>query len=135
MLEAFVRPSGPYSLALSARLASDATRTFRDGVLRSTLVVESRVERAVAWQVPDVRVVARAGARPLVDRPRLPRGPRPDRARPRRRPRPDQALLGAARSLGRSGGDRGAAGAVRRVGGPREPVPPARLGAGLRRGA
>src|SRR5438046_2753134 len=60
MLEALVRPSGPYSLALSARLASDATRTFRDGVLRSTLVVEGRVERTVAWQVPDGRVVVRA---------------------------------------------------------------------------
>ena len=33
MVEAIVRPAGPYSLALSARAAGDATRTFRDRVL------------------------------------------------------------------------------------------------------
>ena len=60
MLEAHVRPRGPYSLAFSARLAGDATRTFRDGLLRATLVVDARVERALAWQVPDGRVVLRA---------------------------------------------------------------------------
>ena len=33
VLETDLRPCPPYSLALSARLKSDATRTFRDGVL------------------------------------------------------------------------------------------------------
>ena len=33
VLETDVRPYPPYSLALSARLKSDATRSFRDGVL------------------------------------------------------------------------------------------------------
>jgi 3-methyladenine DNA glycosylase/8-oxoguanine DNA glycosylase len=46
MLETAVRPAGPYSLALSARLAGNATRTFRDGVLRSTLAVDGRAETA-----------------------------------------------------------------------------------------
>src|SRR5262249_25838947 len=32
VLQDVVRPAGQYSLALSARLSSDATRTFRDGV-------------------------------------------------------------------------------------------------------
>ena len=33
VLETDLRPCPPYSLALSARLKSDATRTYRDGVL------------------------------------------------------------------------------------------------------
>jgi 3-methyladenine DNA glycosylase/8-oxoguanine DNA glycosylase len=44
-----VRPRGPYSLAFSARLSSDATRTFRDGVM--TARVAGSVVRA--WQSPD----------------------------------------------------------------------------------
>jgi 3-methyladenine DNA glycosylase/8-oxoguanine DNA glycosylase len=44
-----VRPRGPYSLAVSARLSSDATRTFRDGLL--TARVDGEVVRA--WQSPD----------------------------------------------------------------------------------
>src|SRR5262249_43175140 len=43
-----VRPRGPYSLALSARVAGDATRMFRDGVL-TTMVPAGR---GVAWQRP-----------------------------------------------------------------------------------
>jgi 3-methyladenine DNA glycosylase/8-oxoguanine DNA glycosylase len=47
--ETRVRPQGPYSLALSARHASDATRTFRDGVFRA--LIGGEVARA--WQAPD----------------------------------------------------------------------------------
>src|SRR5579862_2500322 len=49
MAEIAVKPSGPYSLAMSARLAGDATRRFRDGV------VAARCEGSVAraWQAPD----------------------------------------------------------------------------------
>jgi len=53
MLEALLRPRGPYSLALSARLAGDATRAFKDGVLTAALRVDGRVERAFARQHPD----------------------------------------------------------------------------------
>src|SRR2546422_2832273 len=52
MLEALVRPRGPYSLALTARGAGDATRTFRDGILETTF--------AAAWQTPDGVVRIRA---------------------------------------------------------------------------
>ena len=41
-VELALTPRGPYSLALSARFASDATRTFRDGVLTQALAVGGR---------------------------------------------------------------------------------------------
>jgi 3-methyladenine DNA glycosylase/8-oxoguanine DNA glycosylase len=56
MVAADVRPRGPYSLALSARLAGDATRTFRDGILDAELPAG----RAVAWQRPDGTLHLRA---------------------------------------------------------------------------
>jgi DNA-3-methyladenine glycosylase II len=63
MVEAIVRPAGPYMLSLSARHAGDATRTFRDGVFSATLEVDGRLERAFARQSPDGRVhVAGASA-------------------------------------------------------------------------
>ncbi|HZS31316.1 MAG TPA: hypothetical protein VFA37_08680 [Gaiellaceae bacterium] len=56
MVEIDVKPRGPYSLALSARLAGDATRRFRDGV------VAARHGDAIAraWQAPDGVVSIRA---------------------------------------------------------------------------
>jgi 3-methyladenine DNA glycosylase/8-oxoguanine DNA glycosylase len=48
-----VRPAGPYSLALTARGASDATRQWRDGILRA--VVGDEI--ACTWQLPDGTVV------------------------------------------------------------------------------
>jgi 3-methyladenine DNA glycosylase/8-oxoguanine DNA glycosylase len=59
-LELAVRPRGPYSLALSARLASDATRTFREGLFTALLAVEGQPELARAWQAPDGTVTIRA---------------------------------------------------------------------------
>jgi 3-methyladenine DNA glycosylase/8-oxoguanine DNA glycosylase len=56
VVEAIVRPAGPYILSLSARRAGDATRTFRDGVFSATLEVEGRLERVFARQSPDGRV-------------------------------------------------------------------------------
>jgi len=47
--ELAVRPSGPYSLALSARLVGDATQRFRDGTLTTT--VDGELVRA--RQSPD----------------------------------------------------------------------------------
>ena len=63
-----MRSRGPYCLALSARLASDATRTFHDGVLRMALSVDGRGELASAWQRPDGAVVLRAPSDAAVDR-------------------------------------------------------------------
>jgi 3-methyladenine DNA glycosylase/8-oxoguanine DNA glycosylase len=56
MISVEVRPRGPYSLALSARLASDATRSFRDGVFTARLPAGD----AAAWQCPDGTVRIRA---------------------------------------------------------------------------
>jgi 3-methyladenine DNA glycosylase/8-oxoguanine DNA glycosylase len=56
MAEIVVRPSGPYSLELSARLAGDATRRVREGL------VTARCCGAVAraWQSPDGTVTIRS---------------------------------------------------------------------------
>jgi 3-methyladenine DNA glycosylase/8-oxoguanine DNA glycosylase len=53
-------PRGPFSLAFSARLSSDATRTFRDGVFTAVLDVGGRAELARAWQTPDGTVTIHA---------------------------------------------------------------------------
>jgi 3-methyladenine DNA glycosylase/8-oxoguanine DNA glycosylase len=64
-----VSPSGPYSLALSARLAGDATRRFRDGVVTALVEVDGRPELARASQSPDgtvtIRALSTAGAERL----------------------------------------------------------------------
>jgi 3-methyladenine DNA glycosylase/8-oxoguanine DNA glycosylase len=59
-LERVVRPAGPFSLALSTRHASDATRHLRDGTLTTTLCVGDGVEVGSARQTVDGRVVLRA---------------------------------------------------------------------------
>jgi DNA-3-methyladenine glycosylase II len=56
-LETTIRPRGPYSLALSARRAHDATRSFRDGVLVAALADGERVS---ARQVRDGTLTVRA---------------------------------------------------------------------------
>jgi 3-methyladenine DNA glycosylase/8-oxoguanine DNA glycosylase len=63
-LETTIAPRPPYSLALSARLRSDATRVFRDGVLTIALEAEGP---ATAWvrQRPDGTLAVRIeGERP-----------------------------------------------------------------------
>jgi 3-methyladenine DNA glycosylase/8-oxoguanine DNA glycosylase len=56
VVEAIVRPAGPYMLSLSARHAGDATRTVRDGLVTATLEVDGKLERAFARQFPDGRL-------------------------------------------------------------------------------
>jgi len=56
MREVELRPRGPYSLALTARLAYDATRSFVDGVF--TCVLGDEIVHA--WQLSDGTIVARA---------------------------------------------------------------------------
>lgn len=58
--ERVLRPAGPFSLALSTKHASDATRRLRDGVLTTTLRLGERVEIGSAEQTVDGRVVLRA---------------------------------------------------------------------------
>ena len=48
-----LRPRGPYSLALTARHSSDATRVFRDGVLTSLVPTARGAELTHARQRPD----------------------------------------------------------------------------------
>ena len=67
-LELAVTPRGPYSLALSARLASDATRTFRDGLLTQALAIDGRVELARAWQSPSGTVTIRSESAAAAER-------------------------------------------------------------------
>jgi len=66
--ELAVAPRGPYSLALSARLTSDATRTFRDGIFTALLDVGGGRELVRARQSPDGTVTIRAGSRAGADR-------------------------------------------------------------------
>ena len=56
MVEIAVRPRGPYSLAVSARLAGDATRRVHEGLL--TARCGGAVARA--WQSPDGTVTIRS---------------------------------------------------------------------------
>src|ERR671936_1269312 len=58
--ERVVRPTGPYSLALCIRHASDATRHVRDGTLTTAVRVGDRVETARATQLVDGQVMLRA---------------------------------------------------------------------------
>ena len=67
-VELAVTPRGPYSLALSARIASDATRTFRDGVLTQALAIDGKVELAAARQSSNGTVTIRAESARGVDR-------------------------------------------------------------------
>ena len=61
-VEIRVSPRGPYSLALSARLAGDATRRVRDGIVTGLLEVDGAPELAHAWQSPDGAVTIRAAS-------------------------------------------------------------------------
>jgi 3-methyladenine DNA glycosylase/8-oxoguanine DNA glycosylase len=63
-----VKPRGPYSLTLSARFASDATRTFRDGVFTALLAADGPHELARAWQSPDGTISIRAESQAGVER-------------------------------------------------------------------
>jgi 3-methyladenine DNA glycosylase/8-oxoguanine DNA glycosylase len=56
-----IRPAGPYSLALTARGASDATRLWRDGILRAVVCGE----QASAEQFPDGTVLLRGTERAI----------------------------------------------------------------------
>lgn len=64
MIETRLAPRGPYSLAFSARLSSDATRTFRDGVFTAAL----GGELVQARQSPDGTITVRAQTEAGIDR-------------------------------------------------------------------
>jgi len=62
VVEDVVRPSGPYSLKLSARHGSDATRSVRSGVVTATIPCFDGLEQAQAWQRPDGTLCLRAAS-------------------------------------------------------------------------
>ena len=55
--EVVLRPRGPYSLALTARLAGDATRTFRERTFVAAFRVDGRIEVVSARQRPEGSLV------------------------------------------------------------------------------
>jgi len=63
-----VKPRGPFSLAFSARLSSDATRTFRDGVFTALFDVDGVPELTRARQSPDGTVTIRAESEEAAER-------------------------------------------------------------------
>src|ERR671934_221775 len=62
--ERIVRPTGPYSLALCIRHASDATRHVRAGTLTTALRIADRVETASATQLVAARLSRERGIGP-----------------------------------------------------------------------
>ena len=71
MIAAELRPRGPYSLRLSARHGSDATRAFRDGVLTAIVPGGDGNELARAWQRPDGAVCIQAQTEAGLERTRF----------------------------------------------------------------
>lgn len=66
-VRAELRPKGPYSLRVSGRLASDATRVVVDGTLRATIQVDGRLERVQAAQRADGTIAVAADSDAGVD--------------------------------------------------------------------
>jgi 3-methyladenine DNA glycosylase/8-oxoguanine DNA glycosylase len=62
-LETTIIPKPPYSLALSARVKSDATRFLRDGVLTMVFEAEGEPSLAQVWQRPDASLAVRLQSR------------------------------------------------------------------------
>jgi 3-methyladenine DNA glycosylase/8-oxoguanine DNA glycosylase len=62
LIEVSLRARGPYSLRLSTRLGSDATRVVTRGILRTVFETEGGLEPAEARQRPDGSLLVRAGS-------------------------------------------------------------------------
>jgi 3-methyladenine DNA glycosylase/8-oxoguanine DNA glycosylase len=67
VIAAELRSRGPYSLRLSARGGSDATRSIREGVYSATIAVGDGLERVQAWQRPDGCICVRAASEAGID--------------------------------------------------------------------
>src|SRR5215218_4469363 len=67
MVATELRPRGPYSLRLSGRLGSDATRVVAGSTYRATIHAGPRLERVQAWQRVDGTIVVRAESDSGVD--------------------------------------------------------------------
>ena len=71
MIEASLRARGPYSLRLSIRLGSDATRIAANGRLRAVYEIDGRLEIAEVGQGADGTLLVRAPSQEVVERVRF----------------------------------------------------------------
>jgi len=101
MVRAELRPRGPYSLRLSGRHGSDATRLVGGGTYRATALVDGRPERVHAVQRADGTIVAAAASEGGIEHVRFVLGLDDDHSEFLRRFRNDP-LLGTA--IGRLAG-------------------------------
>jgi len=99
VVRAELRPKGPYSLRLSGRHASDATRVVVDGTYRATVRVEDRLERVHAVQRPDGTIVVAAESDGGVDHLRFALGLEDDHSEFLRRFAGDSLLSESVRQL------------------------------------
>ena len=95
-VETTIRPRGPYSLALSARRASDSTRRFGNGVLKCVL---GSGETGAACQLPDGTLVLRAETEAGIEGLRFVLGVEDDHVEFLERFRDDDLLAGPIRHL------------------------------------
>jgi 3-methyladenine DNA glycosylase/8-oxoguanine DNA glycosylase len=68
LIEASLRARGPYSLRLSTRLGSDATRVAAAGRLRSVHQIDGRLEIAETGQRSDGTLLVRAASEEAIER-------------------------------------------------------------------
>lgn len=73
-VHAELKPKGPYSLRLSGRLASDATRVVVDGTYRAVVRAGDRLERVQAVQRTDGTIVVAADSDAGIDHVRFATG-------------------------------------------------------------
>jgi len=71
LIEASLRARGPYSLRLSIRLGSDATRIAANGRLRAVYEIDGRLEIAEVGQRADGALLVRAPSEEVVERVRF----------------------------------------------------------------
>ena len=71
MIQASLRARGPYSLRVSTRHGSDATRVAAGGVLRAVYEADGGLEVAEARQLPDGCVIVRAPSDETIERMRF----------------------------------------------------------------
>ena len=99
MISAELRPRGPYSFRVSSRLGSDATRVISEGIYRTTIGVDDRLERVRAWQQADGSVCVRADSEAGVEHVRFALGLDDDHSEFLRRFERDPLLGEATRRL------------------------------------
>src|SRR5439155_13863304 len=99
MVRAELRPKGPYSLRVSGRHASDATRVVVDGTYRATINVAGSFERVHAVQRADGTIVVAAESDAGVDHVRFALGLDDDHSEFLHRFAGDPLLAGTLRRL------------------------------------